>query len=220
MCINLMLSLRSIMPSGDVNVLKRIEKADRLADKAAKRLMSALSKTSWNMKRIAPVAVDTPKWHALSFSKDTHISPHSDTKAALRRLLRKKNGKRRMFSVGDVVFDLETVVRLVVVPKQECSTPQAIADTVCKTSGCSFSLSPSRVLLFHSHDPEDCVSIGQSKSTHVFIRKITLPHNHSIFYASAEEPTGPSSPPVMLEMDRDIYIRVQRVVAGITGVKM
>lgn len=205
---------------GDVNVLKRIDKADRRADKATKRLVAALAKTSRNKKKRMPIAVMQPTWPALSFAQNTHIIPHSDMRTASRRLHRKKASKHRVFSVGEVLEGFETVVRLLVVPKQDCATAQMLSDVVCKEDGTSFQISTNRVLLFCTQSSSENIKTGGAESTHVFLRKVTLRGEHSVFYASAEDPMGGGSPPMVFHLDKDVYGRIQRSVAGMVGAQM
>lgn len=209
------------MAKGDVHVLKRIDKADRRADKATKRLMLALAKTSRNnRKKVVPVAVTLPTWPALSFTDDTHIIPHADLNAVSRRLKRKKDGKRRIFSTGEVLEGFETVTRLIVVPKQPCATVQTLAAVAAKDDGATFKISPNRVLLFYTRNEDNRIITGQSRSTHVFLRKVVLRGEHVVFYASAEDPSGDCAPPRVMNLDSESYGRIQRSVAGMVGAQM
>ena len=201
--------------------MKRIDKADCRADKATKRLMRALAKTNRNKrKKSVPVAVALPTWPALSFANDTHIIPHADLQAVSRRLKRKKDGKRRIFSTGEVLEGFETVTRLLVVPKQPCATVQMLAAVAAKDDAATFKLSPSRVLLFHTRDKDKHILTGQSSSTHVFLRKVVLHGEHTVFYASAEDPRGDCAPPRAMSLDKESYSRIQRSVAGMVGAQI
>tara|TARA_B110001450_G_scaffold161085_1_gene150168 strand:- start:1611 stop:2237 length:627 start_codon:yes stop_codon:yes gene_type:complete len=206
------------MPTGDIHILKKIEKADRRANKAAKRVAAALAKTSRNKRKSTPIAVMQPTWPALSFADEAHIITNPNMKAVSRRLRRKKVGKHRVFSVGEVLEGLETVACLLVVPRQVCATIQELADSACKEEGAEFAVSESRVLLFHTRSSSEKVTTGGIESTHIFLRKVTLRGAHPVFYACAENLQGECSPPRALHLDKEAYGRIQRSVAGMVGV--
>ena len=211
----------TIMAKGDVHVLKRIDKADRRADKATKRLMRALAKTNRNnRKKVVPVAVTLPTWPALSFTDDTHMIPHADLKAVSRRLKRKKDGKRRIFSTGEVLEGFERVIRLIVVPRHPCANVQTLAAVAAKDDGAAFKISPNRVLLFYTQNEDNRILTGQSSSTHVFLRKVVLRDEHVVFFASAEDTIGDCAPPRVMQLDKESYGRIQRSVAGMVGAQI
>lgn len=210
----------TIMPKGDVHVLKRIDKADRRADKATKRLMNALARTKRNKRKAAPTAVTRPTWPVLSFAEDTHIIPHPNLQAVSRRLKRKKVDKRRIFSMGEILEGFETVVRLLVVPKLPCATTQTLAAVAAKDEAVTYAISPERVLLFYTRSKEDSILTGPSSSTHVFLRKVILGGDHAVFYASAEEMRGSMQPPRAFNLDKEVYGRIQRSVAAMVGAQM
>jgi len=207
------------MPRGDVGVLKRIERAGRRADKASKRLITALAKTGRNKRMKPPILVTAPIWPALSFSMNNSVICSTDIKTASRRLHRAKDGKRRVFSVCEVLEGLDETLCLLAMPRRRCATPQALADAVCKTEGASFRMSSSRVLVFCTGDATE-ICTGESSSTHVFLRKMTTGDGGCLLYASAETPIGDSSPPRVLGLSLGAFLRVQKSAAAAIGARL
>ena len=203
------------MTRGDVRALDRLANSDRRADRATRRLGAALSKSRRN-KRRTYATVHGPRHHALSFSTNSHIMVRGCLQTARRRLLRKREGERRAFAVGDVVRGFEEVVALVVLPKRAGATPECLAALVTATATATAHLSERRVLLFSASVDAPPIVTGPTEGRSVFVRKAVVPNGGTFYHLSAE-PEGPSVLPYGLQMDKCTYLRVQGVAAELLG---
>ena len=202
------------MTRGDVHALSRMAKSDHRAAKVAKKLISKLAKTKRNQKEYTTVY--SPKLANENFAGSGGLAPQYNLRAPLRRLLRKRIDRKRVFGVAEIVQGFETVVGLVLAPMHTDASPQLLAEIVTKTAAPKVRVSQGRVELFASrNDTGGAVEQG----SHTFLRTVTVDDSLVLYYAATEDVVQ-TPPHKQLYIHKDTYERVQKIAAGIVGAKL
>ena len=214
------------MPIGDVHVLNRLEKADRRADRAARRLIRKLSHTKRNKKAANYPRVTSPHFHATSFASATNLIYHESMVIAKRRLnkARDTNGNRA-FYVDELACDLDQdePLGLVVMPRSETASPALVGSCITKDINAQTSVSTNSVTVLLPLGTTVLQNVGERVAGNsVALCKLHVSNGVTLFYAYVQNtsPTSqPSSDPWCLGLDRKTTKCIQGIVARMLGAK-
>lgn len=192
---------------GDVNVLKRIDRRDRRAEKAARGIKKKLLKTKRYTKAQKIVTVVLPNLPSNHFSKNCELVQHPNIFCSKRRLLRSKVDGKREFNLSEIVEDFEEPVALVV-SSRVAGDAGRVSVVASKSDSALVKISDARVHLFDTPDQT------------FELRKIHLQDGQYIFYVCKSEADDTSEcfqAPWALGLDRRLYETVQKRAAFMEG---
>jgi hypothetical protein len=205
------------MAVGDVNVLLRLEKQDRRADRASQKLIKKLAKTRKN--RAAPhIELVTPFNMSMNnFSTQPRLVTHRNTNCVQRRASRARGSdEKRAFFVAEALLGKDDDGVVVVVPRTQYGTLDFLAATISKQENPEYSVSSLSVVILQSDTP---LTLGPNTGRFVCVRKLCLGKDQIVFYASCID-TATSTPPRTIGVDAKIYGKLQSTVARLAGWKL
>ena len=201
------------MAVGDVNVLQRIERRDRMADRAARKLVNKLAKKRRSRKLGATVTAKAPYIQATDFSQTARAVMHSNTHLVQRRASRAtgSDGKRAFFAAEVEGGGDEEGGVVVAMPRTAGGTVDRLVRAITKHERAVYTASNAETLLFHA-----------DAKWFVVLRKLRLPDDEVVFYASCSDsaPSAPSAPPRALGLDPNTFKKLQRAAAKLAGWKL
>eukprot|EP00966_Prymnesium_polylepis_P332546 7388036-Prymnesium_polylepis.2 len=205
---------------GDTRVLDRIEKRARQQERASSKISKALEK-----KKRVPVrgtqSVRECSLPPMAFSPQSDIISHKNTAASIRRIYRKRVGKKHVFYVSEILQGFEEVAALIVAPAEQTASPAVLAETMSSSSrdhSIKFTVSEARVPLLESVGPTP-IETGIHRGNRVYARKIHFEDGQFVFYLTAEDAID-GAPPWALGMDATIYKRLQKTACSMFGLRI
>ena len=190
------------MTKGDVNVLKRLDKQDKRADRAARRLIRKLEKR----KRSKPHAiVEPPEFPPGAFASEANFVTNDETAVAQRRLAKARDAE------GHRAFCL------VVVPRSSLASPDLLCERVLKREPQSVKLSAHAVCALQTRDGHE-LSLGGRAATRVAVRKVHIENGLTVFYVIPHD--SATAPPYTLGLDRRTYNGMQAKLARLLGAEL
>lgn len=212
------------MVQGDVGVLKRIEKADRRASKAACKIKRKLDRSKKNRKHRGSIVQGTPApVLPIGFTSSSHIIAHGQLpRVRDRLLLATGEDERRLFYVSDIVINFEDIVALIVSCRSRQAHVGALCDVISGVKSSTHNVSESGVLLFTTNDD---IEMGDRTGRNVVVYKVHADNGMFVFYATViDETMAPHatrvSPPWGLGLDKPTFKRIQSEVARMTSVDL
>lgn len=201
------------MTKGDVNVLKRLDKQDKRADRAARRLIRKLEKR----KRSKPHAiVEPPEFPPGAFASEANFVTNDETAVAQRRLAKARDAEgHRAFCVDEVGQEDASV--LVVVPRSSLASPDLLCERVLKREPQSVKLSAHAVCALQTRDGHE-LSLGGRAATRVAVRKVHIENGLTVFYVIPHD--SATAPPYTLGLDRRTYNGMQAKLARLLGAEL
>lgn len=200
--------------------MDRIEKRDRRRERASSKISKALEK-----KKRAPVrgtqSVRECSLPPMAFSPQSDIISHQNTAASMRRIYRKKVGKKHVFYVGEILQGFEEVAALIVAPAEQTASPGVLAETMSSFSrdrSIKFTVSEARVPLLESAGPTP-IETGLHRGSRVYVRKIHFEDGQFVFYLTAEDAVDGAAP-WALGIDAAIYKRLQTTACSMFGLRI
>ena len=209
--------MEAIMVIGDVDVLKRIERQDRRAEKASQLLIKKLSRKKRNQ-RLSTAIVEAPTLPPMAFASATNFVMHEDTVVAQRRLVkaRDEDGKRA-FYVGEIGSSEDGAMALLVVPKSKGANADLLCERVLKRRPTNVKVSSQCVCVIQSCGNEK-LFIHNETTTRALLRKVHIENGVSVFYVTPCANTN-DSPPWSLGLDKKTYTELQWKLSRLLGAK-
>ena len=206
------------MPVGDIDVLKRINKQDKRADRAARILIKKLSSKQRN-KKLPYAIARRPTLPLLAFASETNFAAHEDVVVAQRRLVRARdeNGKRA-FYVCELGSTEDGAATLLVVPKSRGASTQLLCEQILKRKPTRVKTSDCCVRILESCGPQD-LHINGAYATQIFLTKVHVENGITVFYALHCQ-NAADSPPWSLGLNKATYTEIQSKVAKLLGAKL
>lgn len=205
------------MTKGDIDVLRRIEKQDKRADRASRLLIKKLSR-----KRRSPPSycmVESPKLHAMSFASATNFVAHEDTAMAQRRLVKARDDDgKRAFYVGEIGCENDEPMALLIVPKSKGASQSLACQRVLKQVPLSVKVSSQSVCVLQCCNNNE-LSLGGTQTSQVLLQKLHMDNGLSVFYALPFTKTSTSAP-WSLGLDKSTYTEIQVKLARLLGAKL
>lgn len=204
---------------GDTQVLQRLEKQDRKAERASRLLIKKLSRKRRN-KACQSITLHRPP-HCLSFASGANFTKHAEMAVALRRLVKARDAEgRRAFFVEELGNDSDEPVTLIVLPKSAAASADLVAQRVTKLAHSVSKLSSSKVCVLEAANDTQA-SYGDKSFKAVFLQKLHIHNGITVFYATTSDtPANAASPPWSLGLDRHIYHVIQDKLARMLGAKL
>tara|TARA_B100001109_G_scaffold216554_1_gene185975 strand:+ start:6165 stop:6785 length:621 start_codon:yes stop_codon:yes gene_type:complete len=202
---------------GDVDAVRRLERRDKRADKAGRKLKLKLDKKSRNQRvglratRGRPVQVCS-----LGFAASTTLIAHLSTKASRTRLLACRDSRgKRVFFVSELLAGFEETAALIVAPRSEEASPERIGREIAE--GESGWQSRHRVALIQT---DESLSMGGCEGSLILLSKIGFADGQAILYVAPGPGDTPTFPPRLLGLDSAIHARITREAAKMLGVEL
>ena len=209
------------MAKGDVHVLKRIDKQDRRADRATRKLMRKLARTRRNQRAANYPVLQAPNFNCMSFASATNLIFNEEMVVAKRRLIRAKDSnKKRAFYVAEV-FEVDgEPLNLLVIPRTPNATPKLCGHAITKDPLSNPRVSDSIVTLLSASNASS-FDVAGTQTLKLLLQKVHIQNGLSIFYGTPQAlPTQTCSDPWSLGLDAATTKELQRVAAGLLGAQL
>ena len=206
------------MPIGDVDVLKRIEKQDKKADKACRLLMKKLSRKKRGKRNFStdPITVRLTSFPSISFSSEAKFAYNEETATALRRIKKCKDDRgKRAFYVGEIGCIDEVPASFIVIPRNKEATIPLACQSALKQEGTVVQVMTNCVCVFESVT-EDGILICDEYAQKIVVQKVRMQNGVAFFFAASG--TGKlCSQPSCMGLTKSIFKQMQLTLVKLFG---
>ncbi len=211
----------AIMAKRDVHVLKRIDKQDRRADRATRKLMRKLARTQRNQRVANYPVLCSPSFNSMSFASATNLIFREEMVVAKKRLARARDSDgKRAFYVAEVFEVDNEPLNLLVIPRTSDATPQLCGQAATKDPESNPRVSTSTVTLLEASNAAS-FDVAGAPTLKLLVQKVHIENGLSIFYGTARAlPTQTCSDPWSLGLDSRTTSELQRVAARLLGAQL